>query len=46
MRRGRWNGGEWRILRRVGLRRRLGDEACRGRLRWWGGEDEVGGGGD
>lgn len=46
MRRGRWDGGEGWILRRIRLRRRLGDEACRGSLRWRGGEDEVGGLGD
>lgn len=45
MGRGRWDGGEGRVLGPVGLRRRLGDEACRGRLGWWGGKDEVGGGG-
>lgn len=45
MRRGRWDGGDWRVLRSVGLLRRLRDEARRGRLGRRGGEDEVGGGG-
>lgn len=42
--RGRWDGGEGWVLGSVGLRRRLADEARRGRLGWWGGENEVGGG--
>lgn len=45
MRRGRWDGGERRVLGAVGLRRRLADEARRGCLGRRGGEDEVGGGG-
>lgn len=45
MRRGRWDGGEGWVLGCVRLRRRLCDEARRGRLGRWGGEDEVGGGG-
>lgn len=43
--RGRRDGCEGRVLGSVGLRRRLGDEARRGRLGRRGGEDEVGGGG-
>lgn len=45
MRRGRWDGGEGRVLGAVGLWLRLADEARRGRLGRRGGEDEVGGGG-
>lgn len=41
----RRDGGDRRVLGPVGLRRRLGHEARRGRLGRWGGEDEVGGGG-
>jgi len=45
VRRRRRDGGDRRVLRRVGLRRRLGEEARRGRLRGRGRKDEVGGGG-
>lgn len=45
MRRGRWDGGQGRILRPVGLLGCLADESSRRGLGRWGGEDEVGGGG-